>query len=68
MNDVSQRIAPAAIRKTIEVRAPIARAFEVFATRMGEWWHKEHSIAKGTMQMDVRIEPKAGGANSNTTS
>jgi len=61
MNDVSQRIAPAAIRKTIEVRAPIARAFEVFATRMGEWWHKEHSIAKGTMQMDVRIEPKAGG-------
>ena len=61
MNDVSQRIAPAAIRKTIEVRAPIARAFEVFATRMGEWWHKEHSIAKGTTQMDVRIEPKAGG-------
>lgn len=61
MNDVSQRIAPAAIKKTIEVRAPIARAFEVFAGRMGEWWHKEHSIAKGTTQMDVVIEPRAGG-------
>ena len=61
MNDVSQRIAPAAIRKTIEVRAPIARAFEVFASRMGQWWHKEHSIAKGTTQMDVVIEPRAGG-------
>lgn len=61
MNDVSQRIAPAAIRKTIEVRAPIARAFEVFADRMGQWWHKEHSIAKGTTQLDVVIEPRAGG-------
>ena len=61
MNEISQRIAPAAIRKTIEVDAPIARAFEVFATRMGEWWHKEHSIASGTTQADVVIEPKAGG-------
>ena len=61
MNDVSQRIAPAAIRKTIEVRAPIDRAFELFATRMGEWWHKEHSIARETTQADVVIEPMAGG-------
>ena len=61
MNDVSQRIGPAAIRKTIEVRAPIDRAFELFATRMGEWWHKEHSIARETTQADVVIEPMAGG-------
>lgn len=61
MNDVSQRIAPAAIRKTIEVRAPIERTFEVFASRMGEWWHKEHSIARETTQADVVIEPRAGG-------
>ena len=61
MNDVSQRIAPAAIRKTIEVKAPIDRAFEVFATRMGQWWHKEHSIAPDTTQKDVVIEPRAGG-------
>ena len=56
-----QRIAPAAIRKTIEVKAPIERAFDVFANRIGEWWHKEHSIAQGTTQADVVIEPRAGG-------
>jgi len=62
MNDIAQqRIAPAAIRKTITVNVPIDRAFEVFATRMGEWWHKEHSIAKGTTQADVVIEPRTGG-------
>lgn len=61
MNDVSQRIAPAAIRKTIDVKATIDRAFAVFAARMGEWWHKEHSIAQGTTQVDVVIEPRAGG-------
>src|SRR3954467_10280209 len=62
MNDLAQqRIAPAAIRKTLEVNAPIDRAFTVFASRMGDWWHKEHSIATGTTQKDVIIEPRAGG-------
>ena len=62
MNDVAQqRIAPAAIRKSVTVQAPIDRAFAVFASRMGEWWHKEHSIAKGTTQADVVIEPREGG-------
>jgi uncharacterized protein YndB with AHSA1/START domain len=61
MNDVSQRIAPASIRRTIAVNAPNARAFEDFATRMGDWWHKEHSIAVGTTQNDVVVEPHAGG-------
>ena len=62
MNDLAQqRIAPAAIRKTIEVRAPIDRAFRVFADRMGEWWHKEHSVAQGTTQANVIVEPRAGG-------
>src|SRR4051812_10094850 len=62
MNDLAQQhIAPAAIRKTLEVNAAIDRAFKVFASRMGQWWHKEHSIAKGTTQADVMIEPRAGG-------
>jgi uncharacterized protein YndB with AHSA1/START domain len=62
MNDLAQRrITPAAIRKTVEVKAPIERAFQVFASRMGDWWHKEHSIAPGTTQADVVIEPSAGG-------
>lgn len=62
MNDLAQqRIAPAAIRKTIAVDVPVERAFDVFATHMGEWWHKEHSIAQGTTQADVVVEPRAGG-------
>jgi len=62
MSDLTeQRIAPAAIRKAITVNAPMERAFAVFASRMGEWWHKQHSIAKGTTQVDVVIEPRAGG-------
>jgi uncharacterized protein YndB with AHSA1/START domain len=62
MNDLAQqRIAPAAIRKTIEVKAPKDRAFRTFADRMGEWWHKEHSIARETAQADVVIEPRVGG-------
>lgn len=61
MNDMAQRIAPSAIRKEIEVNAPIDRAFAVFASRIGDWWHKEHSVAKGTTQKDVVIEPRAGG-------
>jgi uncharacterized protein YndB with AHSA1/START domain len=56
-----QRIAPAAIRKTIEVKAPRNRAFDVFANRIGEWWHKEHCLSKGTPLADVVIEPRAGG-------
>ena len=61
MNDAAQRIAPAAIRKTIDVSVSVDRAFAVFAARMGEWWHKEHSIARDTTQVDVVIEPRAGG-------
>lgn len=58
---MAQRIKPAAIVKTLEVKAPVERAFEVFASRMGEWWHKQHSIAHGTTQKDVIIEPRTGG-------
>lgn len=48
MNDLAQqRIKPATIRKKVEVDVPIERAFDVFASRMGEWWHKGHSIGEG---------------------
>ena len=60
----AQRIAPAPIRKTLRVRATPARAFEVFAARMGDWWLKDHSIcagAHGSPQKEVVIEPHAGG-------
>lgn len=61
MNDAARKIAPAAIVKEIDVNASPERAFDVFAQSMGQWWHKEHSIAQGTTQKDVIVEPRAGG-------
>ena len=48
MNDLAQqRIAPAAIRKTLEVKAPIDRAFRIFAGR----------ASGGTRSIASRTEP-----------
>jgi uncharacterized protein YndB with AHSA1/START domain len=53
-------IMPAPIRKSITVNCPPARAFAVFAERMGAWWLPSHSIAASGLA-DVVIEPQAGG-------
>ncbi len=53
-------IVPAPVRKTVRVKAPPARAFQVFASRMGDWWPKSHSVG-ASPQADVIIEPRAGG-------
>ena len=61
MTGTAQRIQPAAIVRTVDVKAAPERAFAIFAGQMGKWWHKDHSIARGTSQKDVIIEPRAGG-------
>jgi uncharacterized protein YndB with AHSA1/START domain len=48
------------VRKSVTVAAPQARAFDVFAGRIGEWWERSHSIGSAP-QTDVTIEPRAGG-------
>ncbi len=60
MNVEVQRIAPAPIRKSIRVRAPQERAFEIFVAGMGLWWLKSHSLLKSP-QKDVVIDPRDGG-------
>ena len=60
MNVETQRILPAPIRKTLRVKAPQARAFEVFMAGMGRWWPKGHSLLQSP-QRDVVLEPRAGG-------
>lgn len=60
----TQRIVPAPIRKELRVKASRERAFEVFATKMGSWWIKGHSVVAqihSTEQADVVIEPRIGG-------
>jgi uncharacterized protein YndB with AHSA1/START domain len=53
-------ITPAPVRKSIEVEAPPALAFEVFASRIGLWWPKSHHIGAADPETFV-IEPRAGG-------
>jgi uncharacterized protein YndB with AHSA1/START domain len=54
-------IKPAPVRKSIEVRAEPARAFEAFTARMGRWWIRGYSINRDSAIADVIIEPKVGG-------
>jgi len=51
-------IAP--IVRTVEVKAPPARAFELFATRMADWWPKGGTLGKKP-HVAIVVEPKAGG-------
>ena len=61
MNKVETRhVVPAPIRRTLRVKAPRERAFDVFVAGMGGWWLKSHSLLKAPQQ-DVVIEPRIGG-------
>jgi uncharacterized protein YndB with AHSA1/START domain len=53
-------IVPAPIRKTITVKAPPRRAFEVFTQGMGRWWPATHSTNASPMKAAI-VEPRAGG-------
>ncbi|MBU6297423.1 MAG: SRPBCC family protein [Alphaproteobacteria bacterium] len=50
----------APVRKSIHVKVPQARAFEVFTANFGRWWPRSHHIAKVEMKEAV-IEPHIGG-------
>lgn len=52
------RVTP--VKKTLQVNAPQAHAFEVFTLRFDAWWPKSHHIGKASMKESV-IEPRAGG-------
>ena len=51
-------IAP--IVHTVQVKAPPARAFEIFTSRMHDWWLTGHSIAKSP-PVAIVMEQHAGG-------
>jgi uncharacterized protein YndB with AHSA1/START domain len=49
------------IRKTVELNAPLARAFEVWTEDVGRWWPlAQHSIGKADATGCI-IEPGVGG-------
>ena len=51
-------IAP--VRKTIRVKAPIARAFDVFTAGLTRWWPADHGVGKKPIDK-VLMEPRLGG-------
>jgi uncharacterized protein YndB with AHSA1/START domain len=53
-------IKPAPVRRSVEVKVGVERAFEVFTSGFGSWWPHSHSISKGKLKTAV-IEPRVGG-------
>ena len=53
-------IKPAPVRRSIEVNAPQAKAFEVFARKTSAWWPKSHHVGKSAL-VEAIIEPKLNG-------
>lgn len=48
------------VRKSIQVKASQAHAFEVFTAGLGRWWPTNMTIGKPPMKMAV-LEPRLGG-------
>src|SRR5262245_40811254 len=53
-------IQPAAVKKTLEVRASREKAFKVFTDGIDRWWPKTHTIGETPLVRTV-IEPREGG-------
>jgi uncharacterized protein YndB with AHSA1/START domain len=53
-------ISPAPVRKSVLVKAPPQKAFDVFTGGMGRWWLKSHSINSSPIA-EIVMEPFAGG-------
>ena len=53
-------IVPAPVRRSVTVRRPQARAFEVFTAHIGAWWPPTLHIG-ATPFRDIVLEPRTGG-------
>ena len=51
-------IAP--VKCSVDVRAPVARAFELFARNMGAWWPRGKTPG-GNPHVDLIVEPRENG-------
>lgn len=57
---IDRTITVAPVRKTLRVKVPQARAFEVFTSGIDRWWPKGHGIGSAPLVKSV-IEPVKGG-------
>lgn len=57
---MSEAATIAPVRKSVRVKAPIARAFDVFTAGLTRWWPANHGIGQKPIAK-VMMEPKLGG-------
>lgn len=50
----------ASLVKTVTVKAPPARAFDIFTGKMGQWWKPGTTMGKSPHK-DMVVEPREGG-------
>jgi uncharacterized protein YndB with AHSA1/START domain len=50
-----------AVRERVEVDCPIQEAFDLFTTRMGEWWPLDPASYGGERANEIFLEPRVGG-------
>jgi uncharacterized protein YndB with AHSA1/START domain len=57
---MNEATAIAAVRKSVRVKAPIERAFDVFTAGLTRWWPHDHGVGKKPIEK-VLMEPRLGG-------
>ena len=57
---MSVQAADTSVRASIDVDAPIERAFEVFTDDIGSWWDPNHHILEAELA-EMVFEPRVGG-------
>ena len=57
---MTQMITIAPVRKSVVVKAPQQKAFDVFTAGVDRWWPKTHGIGASPL-LSVVIEPRRGG-------
>ena len=51
----------AEVAETVDVTCSPEEAFELFTSRMGEWWPLDRASYGGARARDIFLEPRAGG-------
>ena len=57
---MSTTLVIAPVKKSVTVRAPLARAFDVFTAGLDRWWPRKGTIGTSPMKT-MTIEPRLGG-------
>jgi len=57
---MNEPISIAAVRKSVRVKAPLERTFDVFTAGLTKWWPHNHGVGKKPIAK-VLMEPRLGG-------